>query len=358
MDEAGDIAGISIPFTLGIAAGAVAGDCSLQIRILICSAAAVLLLSLIYFAMLKKCSRVILSLIFAAAGILCSFSHPMIVRTGGDGTVSTLAAGALTRLKEVIRSIGFAHNDTGALLCALLTGDRSALSEADIAAFRGAGASHILALSGLHLGVIYMIVSRLLSVMGNSPLMRRLRGAVIILSAGFYTLMTGAGPSIVRAFLFITLNEICRLFPDREHSPARVLLIALTVQLALDPGVIASVGFQLSYLAMTGIIVLFPRLDAWYPEGRGPVRKIWQSTALTVSCQAFTAPLAWIRFHTFPKYFILTNLLALPFTSAIMTLAVVCIILSALSACPQALVCAVDTLVQAMLFCLRVIAGM
>lgn len=358
MDEAGEIVGISIPFTLGIALGAAAGDCGWALRASLAGAAGIILPCLLAFAAGRRCSRAAVGAIFATAGVFCSLTHSMLPSPDGVGALQALAARALVRLRQAIGALEFEHPDTGALICALLTGDRSALGAADIESFRAAGASHILALSGLHLGVIYMIVSKILALLGNSVAARRIRSCTIVLFSGFYTLMTGAGPSIVRAFLFILLNEACRLSPEREHSPVRVLLIALTVQLALDPGVISSVGFQLSYLAMCGIVTLFPMMDAWYPEGRGPVRKLWQSTAMTVSCQVFTAPLAWLRFHTFPRYFIITNLVALPLTSAIMTLAVACVLLSSLSICPGVLPVLVDRLVQALLFCLRVIAGM
>jgi len=128
--------------------------------------------------------------------------------------------------------------------------------------------------------------------------------------------MTGASPSLVRAFLFILFHELSRHMPGRRVRPQNVFCAALTLQLAVTPAVVRSLGFQLSYLAMLGIIVLFPRIEAWYPAGVrfDPFRRIWSAVAIAVSCQAFTAPLVWIRFHTFPKYFLLTNLAALPLT--------------------------------------------
>ena len=233
----------------------------------------------------------------------------------------------------------------------------------------------------------YLIVNKLLIVLGNSPFMRRLRSVIIIAFAGFYTLVTGAGPSIVRAFLFIFLRESCTFFPERRTGPARILLTALTIQLVLKPDVITSVGFQLSYLAMSGILLLYPRLDSWFPDPssenvKSPVaeadsnsigtlfraawtvtvgrvlRRIWQSAALAVSCQVFTAPLVWIRFHSFPKYFILTNLIALPLTTALMASSVAAIFLQWLGGCPPLLVRLADALASALLFTLDVISSL
>ena len=140
-----------------------------------------------------------------------------------------------------------------------------------------------------------------------------------------------------------------------------ILMTALTIQLAFRPEVITSLGFQLSYLAMTGITLLYPHLSAWYPDnGRAfqPIRRIWQAAALAVSCQIFTAPLAWIRFHNFPKYFIITNLLALPLTSALMAASVAAIAFQALGGCPALLADAVDFLAHSLLFVLDVISSL
>lgn len=180
----------------------------------------------------------------------------------------------------------------------------------------------------------------------------------------FYSIMTGATPSIIRAFLFITINETAKLL-GRKREPVRVLLAALTVQLALKPDVISSVGFQLSYMAMAGIFLLYPTLERIYPAPSGsrlsrfnPFRKIWNAAMLSISCQIFTGPIAWHYFHTFPKYFILTNLVALPLTSAIMTLSVATIALSFLGICPEPLVILNDHAMQALVFCLEIISGL
>ena len=187
------------------------------------------------------------------------------------------------------------------------------------------------------------------------------RSGLIIAACTFYALMTGASPSTVRALLFISLNEILRHFPGRKKSPIAIWCCALLIQLAACPWVISSLGFQLSYLAMLGIFLLFPKLDAWFPsEGRrkGPVKWIWSSMALSISCQVFTAPLVWLHFRTFPKHFLLTNLIALPLTSFLMFGAVACLALSAFGICPAWLVWTVDTLAGALQYCLSIIADL
>ena len=169
--------------------------------------------------------------------------------------------------------------------------------------------------------------------------------------------MTGASPSLVRAFLFILLNELARLLPGRRRSPLNLYCTALTLQLALSPGVITSLGFQLSYLAVLGIVTVFPHLDAWYPRGPrlDPLRRIWSAVALTLSCQLFTAPLVWLRFREFPKYFLITNLGAMPLTEAF-----VCCSLPVLALgehCPEGIKKLADAVGQLLLQFLETVAS-
>ena len=383
MVEARDIMGISVPFAAGVATGAVlcpflSGGLPIItdsiLLILICSTTL-----LVRFDKLSDRSRmrlvslsnhrgqrIVFAGIFLLTGIFSSLSYSIAsgIPEYGSGIVSTAAAKAVGHLRATIDAIPYPSETTGPLVKALLTGDKSDLPKEITRIFRDSGASHVLALSGLHLGVLYLLLTRLTSPLGNSPKARKSRCSLIIVAALFYSIMTGATPSIIRAFLFITINETARLL-GRKRDPVRVLLAALTVQLALKPDVISSVGFQLSYMAMAGIFLLYPTLERIYPAPSGsrlsrfnPFRKIWNAAMLSISCQIFTGPIAWHYFHTFPKYFILTNLVALPLTSAIMTLSVATIALSFFGICPEPLVILNDQAMQALVFCLEIISGL
>ena len=358
MDEARDVVLISFPFAAGVA---LAQFCPLSLFHLSLAAVAVLMLLALAGALR---GRIWYGLLFFAAGVLCGSTGSPV---GGMIDDSSWPAGpaifrrALARTDALIRGIPFAHGETNALLRALLTGLRDGLPRETIASFRAAGASHILALSGLHLGIIYLLLSKLLALTGNGRVAYVVRSVVVVAACAFYALMTGAGPSIVRALLFICINELMRHAPGRRKSPVAVWCIALLVQLLISPWVIRSVGFQLSYLAMLGIFTLFPWLDAFYEKpalGWSPMRWAWSSMALSISCQVFTAPLVWLRFGTFPKYFLLTNLLALPLTSALMFSAVACLALAAFGCCPGWLVWLVDWLAECLQGALRLIASM
>ena len=95
---------------------------------------------------------------------------------------------------------------------------------------------------------------------------------------------------------------------ERKTDSRDILCNGLILQLALTPHALFDVGFQLSYLAMSGITFLFPILNKWYHG------KIWESCALSISCQVFTGPLAYLKFGSLPLYFMLTNLISIPLT--------------------------------------------
>lgn len=365
MEGARDIGVVSIPFTAGVTTGAVLTSGALVAGGFTQAAAASALTAaaaIIVYSTRKNWSLASIILMFYCVGIFCFLSYSS---THIGSPHHGAAAEAARRLKSLIASMPFAHDITAPLLTAFLTGDRSGLEQDIIGDFRASGASHILALSGLHLGVIYMLIRRSTLVLGHGRIISIFRCVLIISVSGFYVIMTGAGPSIIRAWLFIVLNEICRLMPERSHDTARTLLTALTIQLTFKPTSITELGFQLSYLAMCGIVFVYPALEGWYPDdgnkllrSLGPARRIWQGAALAISCQLFTAPLAWMRFHTFPKFFLITNLSALPLTSGIMILAVSALILYPSGLCPMFLIKVLDRLVQLLLEVLSIISSM
>lgn len=360
MERVKNIEALSLCFTAGVAAGTAAIP-------LVGTAAPALLLPPLVLPVLfrekllrlgEKTAVSILLGTFLLLGIFCALNAAL-PGADGSGRLTALAAGAANGLREFIGSIPFPSEGTAPLLQALLTGDRSGLSPETVAAFRGSGASHILALSGLHMGMLYIIFDSITKPLGRSRPAQIIRFVLVLGGAGFFTLMTGAGPSIVRAFLFIGLNETLRLL-NRPRKAIRVFCVALLIQLVLDPTVISSLGFQLSYLAMAGIFLLYPLLEKFYPEGSryNPFRWIWKAAAMSISCQVFTAPLVWFRFHTFPKWFLLTNLLAVPLTTLTVWSAVIVLAFAAAGICPQLLVDATDALCRLLTGTLEIIASM
>ena len=370
-----ETAGFALPFAAGTAAAVYAGTSSGGIFTHIFTTTALtfilyLMVSERHHSVSALTQRVIIMAAALAAGTLSGLisneiSVSSYVTRGFFENIGTsLEAGA--------DGIPFCDTQTNEFIKAILTGERKGMSQEVTDMFRKSGASHILALTGLHRGVIYMMISRALSLIGFSPRALRIRSAVTVLLCGTYTLATGAGPSIVRAYLFIVLNEAA-LLSGRYRSTGNVLLAALVLQSCISPAAIRSVGFQLSYAAMAGIAFIYPWLKGLWPEeSRGPINEIsfakaaiirptrwlWNSIAMSVSCQALTAPLVWIYFGTFPIYFILTNLIALPLTGIVIPSAALTLVLSMAGICPDLLVRVTEWLAGLLIGALEIIASM
>ena len=299
-----------------------------------------------------------------SAGMICGFTSAAISISHIGSSLLQWAEGFGTHIQDAIDSIPFRDKYCNALAKALVTGERSGIPKELATVFRESGASHILALSGLHLGIIYGILSRSLAMLGNYRKLWIPRSAVIISACGFYTLATGAGPSIVRAFLFILLAETGRM-THRHHSTGQLLFSALVLQLTFAPSSVTSAGFQLSYAAMAGIAFILPRLEALWPGNiyddsafTRCIRKIWKACALSLSCQMTTAPMAYLYFGSLPKHFLLTNLLALPLAGLIIPAVLATTLLHSLGICPVALIRLTEALISALTGSLGIISGM
>ena len=352
MERERSIEALSILFTGGIAAGA-------MVSMSKAGPLGALLPALFFLPLiLREKAPHITVLLFFPLGVFCSLTASF-PAPDQPGLLTQLASQAAEKLVRFIGTLPFPHSDTAPLVTALVTGDRSGLSPEITAVFRQSGASHLLALSGLHMGILYLLLDKLTLPLGKSPLAKGLRYGLLLSGAAAFTLMSGASPSVVRAFLFIAIDQTLRLL-HRPHRASRVLCLALLVQLVLDPTVLHSIGFQLSYLAMTGIFLLYPVLEKWYPDnGRwNPMQRIWQVCAISISCQVFTGPLAWYRFHTFPRYFLLTNLLAIPVTTLFMGSAVTTLLFRAAGLQWELPVQITDSLCQLLLQILGIIASL
>lgn len=348
------IAGLTLSFTAGIIAAA-AFSCTNQTIFLVVSFVNLIFLAISTSILIHPfhrqfntpALRSVLVIPMLCCGVLCWLSSQ--IRTPVPGSsLSDIAVGFSTLLNEKISGIPFSDRRCNAIISALITGDKSMLSYEVIQAFRKSGASHILALSGLHLGIIYSILKMLLYPFGRSFPSRIIKAVLITSACGFYTIATGASASITRAFLFIFLSEIAGL-TGRDRSLRTILWSAMMLQLMFDPTSIKEIGFQLSYAALFGIAYINPCLRGFWPEGSDitykGLRWIWNSAAMSISCQMTTGPLAWMYFGTFPKYFILTNLISLPIVSLMIPCSVFLLMLECCGVCPGFMIRATQWLI-------------
>ena len=373
MIEERDFAGFAIPFTCAVAAAtfsfASIPSASFAGAGLSFVAAGLSVLPLAWLAACKRIpvSRALGSVILAGflCGLVCGFSARELSVSSTAGPISISAENFGERMKGAIDRMEFSSSGTNALVKALLTGDKTGLSKDVTSIFRESGASHILALSGLHLGIIYATLTKILSFTGNSHIMVIIRYMITLSICGFYTLATGAGPSMTRAFLFITIAQTATML-HRKQSLRGIFWPALVIHLTLFPSDIGKVGFQLSYAAMAGIAWIYPHLKGIWnlqedesDNGVDFLHRIWDGAALAISCQISAGIPAWFYFGTFPKYFLLTNLIAAPLTGLLIPCALVCLGIELIFGnCPAILLNITEYLCNTMTFILQVISGM
>ena len=206
-----------------------------------------------------------------------------------------------------------------AIAKALAIGDKSLIDSALRNQYKASGAMHLLALSGLHVGVVYAFLKALLSIFGNSPAAQAAKRTVTLIILWAFALISGLSSSICRAVTMITVYEVGSFF-GAGRDMLRSLAISALLICVVNPDAPFGIGFQLSYSAVLGIYFLFPRLKALLKYRSPLLGYIWNTLCLSISCQAATAPLAFLYFGSFPRYFLVTNLLAIPLSSAAMWL--------------------------------------
>jgi len=198
------------------------------------------------------------------------------------------------------------NENEASLARALILGDKSLLSLETRETFGNAGAMHVLAISGLHVGIIMYLLFFLFKRF-TKWISRRTAVVVTVLFLWVFAGVTGWSPSVVRATLMFSLLLIGQQW-GRSGNAMNTLFFSAFLLLLYDPLLIFDIGFQLSYGAMLGIFVFFDRVRSLVKTRSWLLTKAWEGTALGISAQMFTIPLVLYHFHQFPNYFWLTNL--------------------------------------------------
>ena len=199
-------------------------------------------------------------------------------------------------------------------LSALTLGDKRGLSKEVREAYSDAGASHVLALSGLHVGLIYGMVAMVLRGLIRRRNLRWLRELLIVVVLWGFALLVGMSASVVRAVAMCSLFAAARWVSDGTTSSLHVLSLTALVMLLVRPLYLFDVGFQLSFMAMASILCLELYLEALVrKQTLHPVMAYLAGiVCMSTAAQLGTFPLVLHHFGTFPTYFLLTNLLAIP----------------------------------------------
>lgn len=213
------------------------------------------------------------------------------------------------------------NGNTLGLAKALVLGDKELLTSEVKASFSNSGAMHVLAVSGLHVGIILMIVQFVLGRF-NRFLSKSYVIILSVLVIWIYAAVTDFSPSVIRASFMFSLLSLARLF-SKEVNSTNVLFFTAFVMLLIEPNLIFNLGFQLSYLAMLGIFTLYEPIYKLLFIQNKPLNWLWKGTVVGVSAQLLTVPLTLYYFHQFPNYFALTNIGIMVLAGTVLSVALV-----------------------------------
>lgn len=214
-----------------------------------------------------------------------------------------------------------------AVISALLLGYREYLDDDLRREFAGAGAMHILCVSGLHVGIIFMVLKSIFAFLCRLPGGMIMRTLCIILFIWLYAAITGFSPSVLRASVMFTFVAIGQSF-NRPTNIYNTLAASAFVLVIANPYIITYIGFQLSYLAVISIVALQPPLYNIIKLKNKLLDKAWSIITVSVAAQLATGPLALFYFNQFPNYFLLTNLVVIPLAGTIIYASLLTLLLS------------------------------
>ena len=221
-------------------------------------------------------------------------------------------------LLQLYRDNGI-KDDEFSVASALTLGYKDALDKEIKRSYSSSGAMHILAVSGLHVGIIYLILFYILFFFKRYRFGLIIRGILIILFLWSYAFLTGLSPSVMRAtimFSFVIIGQSLK----RPSNIYNTLAMSAFLMLLINPFMIMEIGFQLSYLAVIGIVYFQPKIYSLLQINNWLLDKLWALVTVSFAAQLGTSPMILFYFHQFPNYFLLTNIIVIPFATLIIYL--------------------------------------
>jgi len=232
------------------------------------------------------------------------------------------------RLLKVLKDNGLSGQEFS-VSAALLLGYVNDIDPGLKSAFAASGTMHILSVSGMHVGIIFIFLDTVLSFLDKLRYGRSMKCLTEIVFIWSYAAITGFSPAVLRAAASLSLL-IAGKSIRRQPEMMNVLSASVFILLISEPGLLTDVGFQLSYLAVIGIVLLYKPIYSlyqtrlWFPE------KVWGLIAVSIAAQLSTFPLSLFYFHRFPNYFILSNLIIVPLSNGIIFMGIISLLLSPL----------------------------
>lgn len=205
---------------------------------------------------------------------------------------------------------------------ALVLGVTDSLDNDLLSAYATTGSLHVLSVSGLHVGIIYWLILLVLKPLNKSTSGKWALAIFSILVLWGYAFVTGLSPSVLRAVTMFSCVAIARPW-SRRTNIYNTMAVSAFCLLLYEPYLIMSVGFQLSYLAVIGIVYFQPIFSRWWEPKHWLWDNFWQITSVSIAAQLATFALGLLYFHQFPVYFLLSNLFVIPGSFVVLVLGIV-----------------------------------
>jgi len=235
------------------------------------------------------------------------------------GKGNALISYSLHERRILVEKLKRNMHDTSAIAVAstLILGYKADLSDDILQAYSKTGTIHVLSVSGAHVAVVYLLLTFALGFLNRFKYGKLLKAIIIIALIWYYAMLTGFSPAVCRAAVMISVVVIGKTY-SRYINLLNIMAASCMGLLLYNPLYIVDVGFQLSYLAVFGLIVLQPIVYGWLTFKNKWTSKLWMACSVSIAAQVITFPLSAFYFHQFPVYFLISNLFIVIPTEIIM----------------------------------------
>lgn len=249
------------------------------------------------------------------------------------GYAVSLRQNIITKLEQA----NFSNTELG-IIQALFLGQRDTISEETYTDYKNAGAVHILAVSGLHIGILLLFLEFMLRPMELLPNGKTFKLVVVVFLLWSFAFLAGLSASVVRAVTMFSFVAYA-MYLNRPSNTFNILALSMFfILLVFDPMLLFNVGFQMSYAAVFAIVWIYPILQKfWYPKN-WLIRQVWQLLSVSIAAQIGVLPISLYYFHQFPGLFFISNLLIIPFLGLILGLGIIVIALILFNIAPNYLI--------------------
>lgn len=312
-------------------------------------------------------SVVVMLLVFLFGG--CLMSRSLLLASSPTDTIETspsmtqrAQANALELRNQLVNTLsdkGLGQQEL-AVVSAMTLGDKSLIDKDLKNDYSRSGASHVLALSGLHLGIIYFVFSFMTARWRRRfhHWSRPVSEGLILITMWSYVVLVGMSPSVVRAAIMMTVYSLLSL-QNRNRSSLNALAFTAIIMLVADPMILFNISFQLSFVAVAFILLYQGRIYSLIPSSTHPIVKwCWRFLSVSLAAQLGVAPLTAYYFHQIPSYFLLSSLVVMVFTPLIIYLSLLFFLLMWLPVVQSWLVVPLSWLVHIQNTCLQGVSSL